>query len=154
MNKPDDNNVEAEKTNTAKLLNKVGWDLKVIPIEDEEAERKARIQAYLDSEITVDYIKSHQQEEEQIDVMSNIFGYMEDLMWANRFDIIDEYIMEFCNCDRPVICFQYFVCLLTAAMWAKDRLDNREYLKAKTIEAGKRELHDRDKVLRILHGLL
>ena len=130
------------------------WDGKPVPVTDEEAEKQRRIQAYLDSEITVDYLKTHQDSEEQIEVMSDIFGYMEDLMWADRFDIIDEYILEFCNCNTPAIRFQYYVCLLTCAMWAKKELKNRQFLIKKAIEVGIKERQNEKEVMQVLQGLI
>jgi hypothetical protein len=110
------------------------------------------------SAITVQYLIDNQDEDIHIDTMTDIITYIDDLIIAgsydaSKFDVIDEFILEFCRRSEE-ICFQYHICLLTCALWIKDKLDNVELLKAKTIAAGKRELKDRDEVLKVLQGLI
>jgi hypothetical protein len=85
--------------------------------------------------------------------MSDIFGYMEDLMWADRFDLIDYYILEFCNATPPIK-FQYYICMLTCAMWAKKELKYRQFLIKKAIEVGMKERQTEKEVLQVLQGLI
>ena len=110
------------------------------------------------SAITVQYLIDNQDEDIHIDIMTDIITYMDDLIIAgnyeaSKFDVIDEFILEFCRRSEE-ICFQYHVCMLTTALWVKDKLDNVELLKAKAISAGKRELGNRDEVLKVLQGLI
>jgi len=66
---------------------------------------------------------------------------MEDLMWAGKFNVIDDFILEFCEHE---ICFQYCLCLLTCANWAKDKLNNRHILIAKSVAQGIKEIGEKD----------
>jgi hypothetical protein len=66
---------------------------------------------------------------------------MEDLMWADKFKVIDDFIFDFC---MHYICFQYYLCLLTAACWAKDKLKNIEGLRFKAREIGYKEIGEKD----------
>jgi hypothetical protein len=108
-------------------VKKYGWDGKPMICKDESEESK----------ITVEYILANQDKNRQDDVMVKIFGYMEDLMWAGKFKVIDDFIFDFCMHD---ICFQYYLCLLTAACWAKDKLKNTEGLRFKAKEIGYKEI--------------
>jgi hypothetical protein len=110
---------------------KYGWDGKPMICKDESEESK----------ITVEYIIANQGDDRQDDVMVKIFTYMEDLMWANKFKVIDDFIFDFCMHD---ICFQYYICLLTAACWAKDKLKNIEGLRFKAKEIGYKEIGEKD----------
>ena len=69
---------------------------------------------------------------------------------AGKFDVVDDFIKEFCRHD---ICFQYCLCLLTCAMWAKDKLKNREMLIGKTKKKGIEEIGEKD-TMSCLSGLL
>lgn len=123
------------------FVRKYGWDGKPIICKDESDE----------NEISIQYIVEHQDKhKDHDDVLVKIMGYMDDLMWANKFDIIDKFIEDFCNAD---ICFQYCLCLLTTAHWAKDKLKNFELIKQKSIETGTKELGEED-MKNCLKGLL
>ena len=110
------------------FVKKYGWDGKPIICKDESDESK----------ITVEYIIANQGEERQVRVLVEIFIYMEDLMWANKFNVIDDFIFDFCMHDN--ICFQYYLCLLTAACWAEDKLKNIDGLRFKAREIGNKEI--------------
>jgi len=121
-------------------VKKYGWDGKPIITKDESEENK----------ITVEYIVANQDKNQQDDVMVKIFGYMEDLMWADKFKVIDDFIFDFCMKD---ICFQYCLCLLTCACWAKDKLKNVDGLRFKARETGYKEIGEKD-TESCLRGLL
>ena len=106
----------------------------------------------IEERITVDQMVENQAEEQQGSVMSTIFIYMDDLMWAGQFKRIDEFMLKFCGKSEE-ICFQYHLSLLTTALWAVDKLDNVELLKAKTIAAGTKE-YGKEETLKILKGLI
>jgi hypothetical protein len=75
------------------FIRQYGWDGKPILVPEEP----------IFSAITVQYLLEHQDEDIQEDVLVDIFTYMEDLMWAKKFDVVDEFIKEFCEVE---ICFQ------------------------------------------------
>jgi hypothetical protein len=112
-------------------VKKYGWDGKPMIVKDESEKSK----------ITVEYLAANQGEKKQERALVKIFGYMEDLMWAGKFDIIDKFIEDFCKED---ICFQYCLCLLTAACWAKDKIKNKEMLIEKTKQQGIKEIGEKD----------
>ena len=62
-------------------------------------------------------------------MLVDIMCYMEDLMWESKFDVVDKFIEDFCKED---ICFQYCLCMLTCAYWAKDKIKNKGMLIEKT----------------------
>ena len=103
-----------------------------------------------DSKITVEYLVANQGEDKEERVLVQIFSYMEDLMWADKFNVIDDFIKDFCKED---ICFQYCLCLLTAACWAKDKIKNKEMLVEKTKQQGIKEIGEKD-TNSCLRGLL
>ena len=94
-----------------------------------------------EDKITVEYIVANQSKKKQERVLVDIFRYMEDLMWAGKFDVVDDFIKEFCEQE---ICFQYCLCLLTAACWANDKIKNKEMLIIKTREIGIEEIGEED----------
>ena len=115
------------------------------------------MKAYIDfdSEITVDYIKVNQEKEKHIEVMKQIMIYLDDLMWAAQFHVVDEFIEEFCNpknLDKP-ICFQYYICVLTCANWCAKDLKKLNMLKEKALEVGIAELGEKETV-QVLMGLI
>ena len=91
--------------------------------------------------ITVEYIKANQQEHQHIDVMRDMFLHIDDLIDMRDFQTIDDFIENFCKED---ICFQYHICLLTAAYWIKNEIKNIEMLKIKAKEVGIKEIGERD----------
>lgn len=108
-----------------------------------------------DSEITVDYIKVNQEPEKHVEVMKEMMIYLDDLMWAAQFHVVDDFIKEFCNpknMDKP-ICFQYYICLLTCANWCGNDLKNLTILKEKALEVGIREVGEKDAVQALI-GLI
>jgi hypothetical protein len=117
-----------------------GWDGKPFIAKNESDKSK----------ITVDYIVANQGEKRQERVLVDIMSYMEDLMWESKFDIIDKFIEDFCKED---ICFQYCLCLLTTAFWAKDKLKNLELIKQKAREVGNKEIGEKD-TMSCLKGLI
>jgi hypothetical protein len=119
-----------------------GWDGKPFIAQNESDKSKINIQ----------YIVDNQGEDKQERVLVDIFKYMEDLMWEGKFDVIDKFIEEFCEHEYEV-CFQYCLCLLTAACWAKDKLKNIDMIKDLTREAGNREIGVED-TMRCLKGLI
>lgn len=119
---------------------KYGWDGKPMIVPEEP----------IFSAITVQYLVEHQDEDIQQDVLVDIFGYMDDLMWAKKFDVVDEFIKEFCEVE---ICFQYCLCLLTAACWAKDNIKNKQILIERTKAQGIKEIGEKD-TMRCLKGLI
>ena len=112
-------------------VQKYGWNGKPMICKDESEESK----------ITVEYILANQAKDKQDDVMVKIFTYMEDLMWAGKFKVIDDFIYDFCKHD---ICFQYYLCLLTCACWANDKLKNTQGLRYKAKEIGYKEIGEED----------
>jgi len=108
-----------------------GWDLKPFIAKNESDE----------SRITVKNIVDHQDEKSQERMLVDIFRYMEDLMWENKFDVVDKFIEDFCNEE---ICFQYCLTLLTAACWAKDKIKNKGILVEKTTKRGIEEIGEKD----------
>jgi hypothetical protein len=110
---------------------KYGWDGKPIICKDESEKSK----------ISVEYIIANQGKDKEERVMVEIFTYMEDLMWAGKFNVVDEFIYDFCKHD---VCFQYYICLLTAACWVKDKLKNIEELRFKAKEIGYKEIGEKD----------
>jgi hypothetical protein len=123
-------------------IRKYGWDGKPILVPEEP----------IFSAITVQYLVEHQDKDIEEDVLVDIFSYMEDLMWANKFDVIDDFIKEFCECEHE-ICFQHCLCLLTAACWAKDKIKNKEMLVEKTKAQGIKEIGEKD-TMSCLKGLI
>ena len=113
------------------FVKKYGWDGKPIICKDESDESK----------ISIQYIIDNQGEDTEEDVLVKIFIYMEDLMWASKFNIVDDFIKEFCEHE---ICFQYCLCLLTAACWAKDNIKNKEMLIERTRAQGIKEIGEKD----------
>lgn len=91
--------------------------------------------------ITVEYIKANQQEHQHIDVMRDMFLHIDDLIDIRNFKAIDDFIEQFCKED---ICFQYYVCLLTASHWIKNELKNLDLLKKNAKKAGIKEVGERD----------
>jgi len=122
------------------FIKKYGWDGKPMLVPEEP----------IFSAITVQYLVEHQDKDIEEDVLVDIFTYMEDLMWAGKFDVIDDFIKEFCEAD---ICFQYCLCLLTAACWAKDKIKNKGMLIEKTTKRGIEEIGEKD-TMSCLKGLL
>ena len=112
-------------------VKKYGWDGKPMIVKDESEKSK----------ITVKYLAANQGEKKQERALVKIFSYMEDLMWAGKFDVVDDFIEEFC---KEEICFQYCLCLLTAACWAKDKIKNKEMLIEKTKQQGIKEIGEKD----------
>lgn len=108
-----------------------GWDLKPFIAKNESNESK----------ISIQYIVDNQGEDTEEDVLVKIFCYMEDLMWENKFDVVDDFIKEFCEAE---ICFQYCLCLLTAACWAKDNIKNKDMLIEKTTKRGIKEIGEKN----------
>ena len=101
--------------------------------------------------ITIDYIKANQQEHQHIDVMKDMFLYLDDLNDTNDYKTNDNFIEEFCKAD---ICFQYHVCLLTAIKFSiRDLLNNVDMLKESAKKTGIKEFGEED-TLRTLYGLL
>jgi hypothetical protein len=101
---------------------KYGWDGKPIICKDESDKSK----------ISIQYIVEHQDKHKDYDdVLVKIMSYLDDLMWAGKFYVIDNFIKEFCE---NKICFQYCLCLLTTAFWAKDKLKNYELIKQKHVK--------------------
>ena len=121
-------------------VQKYGWDGKPIVCKDESEESK----------IAVSYIVENQGENSVEDVLVEIFCYMEDLMWAKKFDVVDEFIREFCENE---ICFQYCLCLLTAACWARDNIKNKQMLIDRTTAQGIKEIGVED-TMSCLKGLI
>jgi hypothetical protein len=113
-------------------VRKYGWDGKPIICKDESNE----------SQISIQYIAKHQDKKLDYDnVLLKIMSYLDDLMWANKFDVIDKFIEDFC---KEEICFQYCLCLLTTAFWAKDKIKNLELIKLKARETGNKEIGEED----------
>jgi hypothetical protein len=112
-------------------VKKYGWDGKPMIVKDESEEDK----------ITVEYIVANQSKKKQERVLVDIFRYMEDLMWAGKFDVVDDFIKEFCEQE---ICFQYCLCLLTAACWASNKINSMEILIEKTKKKGIEEIGEED----------
>jgi hypothetical protein len=110
-------------------VKKYGWDGKPMICKDESDQSK----------ITVEYIAENQGENQQERVLVEIFSYMDDLMYAGKFKVVDDFIFDFCNYKTP-ICFQYYLTLLVCACWAKDKLKNIEGLRFKAREAGYNEI--------------
>jgi hypothetical protein len=110
---------------------KYGWDGKPIICKDESDKSK----------ISVEYIVANQLKKKQERVLVEVMSYMDDLMWANKFDVVDDFIKEFCEHE---ICFQYCLCLLTCAHWAKDKIKNKEMLVEKTKKKGIEEIGEKD----------
>lgn len=121
-------------------VRKFGWDGKPVIVKDESDKSK----------ITVQHIINNQGEKKQERVLVDIFAYMDDLMWAGKFNVVDDFIKEFCEHE---ICFQYCLCLLTCAFWAKDKIKNKEMLVKKTTEQGIKEIGEKDTVS-CLKGLI
>lgn len=117
-----------------------GWDGKPFIAKDKSDESRISVQSIVDN----------QAEDKQENMLVKIMEYMDDLMWAGKFDVVDDFIKEFCRHD---ICFQYCLCLLTCAMWAKDKLKNREMLIGKTKKKGIEEIGEKD-TMSCLSGLL
>jgi hypothetical protein len=117
-----------------------GWDGKPFIAKDKSNESK----------ITVQHIIDSQAEDKQERVMIEIFAYMDDLMWADKFNIVDDFIKEFCEHE---ICFQYCLCLLTCAHWAKDKIKNKIILENKTMKQGIKEIGKKD-TMSCLKGLI
>jgi hypothetical protein len=122
-------------------IRKYGWDGKPMLVPEEP----------IFSAITVQYLVEHQDKDIEEDVLVDIFTYMEDLMWANKFDVVDDFIKEFCECEQE-ICFQYCLCLLTAACWANYKIKNKEMLIEKTKAQGIKEIGEKD-TMSCLKGL-
>lgn len=123
---------EPEEVIPEGFVKKYGWDGEPMICKDESE----------DSKITVEYLVANQGEHKEEDVLVKIFTYMEDLMWADKFNVIDDFIYDFCKHDD--ICFQYYLTLLTAACWAKDKLKNIEGLRFKAREIGNKEIGEKD----------
>jgi NADPH-dependent glutamate synthase beta subunit-like oxidoreductase len=100
--------------------------------------------------VTIDYIKANQEESKHISIMKDIFEYIDELISENDYQTIDDFIREFCNNE---ICFQYYVCLLTASLLRKDKLQNIGTLKQKAISAGMKEIGIED-TIKTLNGLI
>ena len=111
---------------------KYGWDGKPIICKDESDESK----------ISIQYIVEHQDKDKDYEnVLLKIMSYMDDLMWANKFHIVDEFILQFCEYN---ICFQYCLCLLTCARWASNKINSMEILIEKTKKKGIEEIGEED----------
>jgi hypothetical protein len=108
-----------------------GWDLKPFIAKNESPESQISIQSIVD----------HQGEDHEERMLVDIMCYMEDLMWENKFNIVDKFIEDFCNEE---ICFQYCLCLLTCAHWAKDKIKNKQMLIDKTKAQGIKEIGEKD----------
>jgi hypothetical protein len=109
-----------------------GWDGKPFIAKNESDKSK----------ITVEYIAQHQDSHKHYDdMLVKIMSYMDDLMWESKFDVVDKFIEDFCKED---ICFQYCLCLLTTAFWAKDKIKNKEMLVEKTRAQGNKEIGEKD----------
>lgn len=109
-----------------------GWDGKPFIAKNESDKSK----------ITVEYIAQHQDSHKHYDnMLVKIMSYMDDLMWEGKFDMVDKFIEDFCKED---ICFQYYLCLLTTAFWAKNKLKNLELIKQKAREVGNKEIGEKD----------
>jgi len=117
-----------------------GWDLKPFIAKNTSDETK----------ISIQYIVDNQGDDSEQDVLVDIFSYMEDLMWEGKFDVVDQFIEDFCKED---ICFQYCLCLLTAACWAKDKIKNKGMLVEKTTKRGIEEIGEKD-TISCLRGLI
>ena len=122
--------------NTALILKKdehiaYGWDGKPFIAKNTSNE----------TEIDIKYILNNQDKDKQKQVLVDIFSYMDDLMWEGKFDVVDKFIENFCKED---ICFQYCLCLLTCAHWAKDKIKNKEMLIEKTKTQGIKEIGKKD----------
>jgi hypothetical protein len=117
-----------------------GWDGKPFIAKNKSEESRISIQTIVDN----------QGEECQERMLVDIMSYMDDLMWEGKFDIIDKFIEDFCKED---ICFQYCLCLLTTAFWAKDKLKNLELIKQKAREVGNKEIGEKD-TMSCLKGLI
>jgi len=90
------------------------------------------------SKISIQYIVNHQDNNKDYDdIIYKIYCYMDDLMIEGKFNVVDDFIKEFCEND---ICFQYCLVLLTCANWAKDKINNYEIIKTKSIETGNKEI--------------
>ena len=108
-----------------------GWDLKPFIAKNKSPE----------SRISVKNIVDHQDEKSQERMLVDIMCYMEDLMWENKFDVVDKFIEDFC---KEEICFQYCLCLLTCAHWAKNKIKNKGILIEKTRKRGIEEIGEKD----------
>jgi hypothetical protein len=117
-----------------------GWDLKPFIAKNESDESK----------ITVQNIVDHQDEKSQERMLVDIFSYMDDLMYEGKFDVVDKFIEDFCKED---ICFQYCLCLLTCAYWAKDKIKNKSMLIEKTTKRGIKEIGEKS-TMSCLKGLI
>jgi hypothetical protein len=117
-----------------------GWDLKPFIAKNESPE----------SQISIQSIVNHQDKDHEERMLVDIMCYMEDLMWENKFNIVDNFIEDFCKED---ICFQYCLCLLTCAYWAKDNIKNKQMLIDKTKAQGIKEIGEKD-TLSCLKGLI
>ena len=95
-------------------------------------------------------IKNNQHSDKHMHTMKQIFTYVDELFIANKDKEVDEFILKFCNEE---MCFQYYVCLLTAALWKPQNITNLELLRKKTIEAGTKEIGKKD-TLTTLRGLI
>ncbi len=102
------------------------------------------------TKITVQYIAENQGEKKEEKVMVEIFSYMDDLMWENKFDVVDQFIEDFCKED---ICFQYCLCLLNCACWVKDKIKNKQIIVDKTKAQGIKEIGEKD-TISCLRGLI
>ena len=117
-----------------------GWDGKAFIAKNTSDETK----------ISVQHILDNQSEDKQENMLVDIFAYMDDLMWEGKFDVVDKFIEDFCKED---ICFQYCLCLLTCANWAKDKIKNKEMLVKKTKTQGIKEIGEKD-TISCLKGLI
>ena len=109
-----------------------GWDGKPFIAKNESDKSK----------ITVEYIAQHQDSHKHYDnMLVKIMSYMDDLMWEGKFDVVDNFIKEFCENE---ICFQYCLCLLTTAFCVKNKLKNYGLIKQKTREIGNKEIGEKD----------
>lgn len=100
--------------------------------------------------LTIQHIVQNQQEEKHVGVMKQIFMCVDELFLSDNYLEVDKFIEEFCQQD---ICFQYYVCMLTAALWGDGYLKNINMLRQKAIEQGEKELPEKEVGL-ILTGLL
>ncbi len=95
-------------------------------------------------------IKNKQEEEYHIETMKEMFIFINELLKKEKYDIVDEFIENFC---KEKTCFQYYVSLLTAALWSDGCLKNMDLLRKKAVEAGKKEMPETE-ALAALKGLL
>jgi len=103
--------------------------------------------------MTIEYILENQQQEKHIQVMKEIFTYLNQLQWIENYEVMDNFIKDFCK--QKNMCFQYYVCVLSSANWVKDKLNAKTFntLKKKAIKAGTLEIGE-ENTIKTLDGLI